>query len=396
MPAMITSNDHAILAASASKRWLMCTPSARLAEKFESTTSEAAEEGTLAHAIGELMIRTKVGRVSQSAYEDCMKNFKKNKFYCEDMREYCEEYSDFVVSEFEKAKQKTSDAVLEVEQKLDFSSFVRDGFGTADAVIIADGVLTIIDLKYGKGVKVECEYNTQMQLYAIGANNKYGFLYEFETIRAIIYQPRIQNISDWHLPVENLLIWAKEFCAPRAELAWEGKGDFGCGDWCRFCPAKNECRALAEEQQKVFDQYKEKDPALLSDNEISDILDKADTFTNWINGITAYAADQAINNGRVWPNYKLVEGRSVRAFTDYELVVKKLTENGFQEDELYEKKPLGITAAEKLVGKKNFDPLLSEYIVKPSGKPTLAHVSDKRPALDLAKTAAETFKDVEI
>ena len=374
----------------------MCPPSARLAEKFPETTSDAAKEGTLAHSLGELMIRVKLGRVSQDAFKDCLVNFKKDKFYCEDMYEYCEEYSDFVVSEFEKAKKKTSDAVLEIEQKLDFSKWVKEGFGTADAVIIADGVLTIIDLKYGKGVKVECEHNTQMQLYALGACEKYGFLYEFDTVKAVIYQPRMQNISDWYLPVDNLLLWAKEFAAPRAALAWEGKGEFGCGDWCRFCPAKNECRALAEEQLKVFDQYKEKDAALLSDEEISDILDKADTFTNWINGITAYAADQAINNGRVWPNYKLVEGRSIRAFTDYSLVATKLIANGFQEDELYEKKPLGITAAEKLVGKKNFDPLLSEYIVKPSGKPTLAHVSDKRPALDLAKTAAEIFKDVEI
>ena len=374
----------------------MCTPSARLAESFPETTSDAAKEGTLAHSLGELMIRVKLGSVSQEAFKDCLVNFKKDKFYCEDMYEYCEEYSDFVISEFEKAKKKTSDAVLEIEQKLDFSKWVKEGFGTADAVIIADGVLTIIDLKYGKGVKVECEHNTQMQLYALGACEKYGFLYEFDTVKAVIYQPRMQNISDWYLPVDNLLLWAKEFAAPRAALAWEGKGEFGCGDWCRFCPAKNECRALAEEQLKVFDQYKEKDAALLSDEEISDILDKADTFTNWINGITAYAADQAINNGRVWPNYKLVEGRSIRAFTDYSLVATKLIANGFQEDELYEKKPLGITAAEKLVGKKNFDPLLSEYIVKPSGKPTLAHVSDKRPALDLAKTAAEIFKDVEI
>ena len=389
-------DEHALLSASASKRWLMCPPSARLAEKFPETTSAAAEEGTLAHTIGELMIRTKVGRVSQTAFEDCMKNLSKSKFYCEDMREYCEEYSDFVIAEFEKAKQKTPDAILEVEQKLDFSRWVKEGFGTGDVIIIADGTLTIIDLKYGKGTRVECEHNTQMQLYALGAYHSYGFLYEFDTVKAVIYQPRMQNISDWHLPIVNLIEWGDHYCAPRAELAWEGKGEFGCGDWCRFCPAKNECKALATEQLKVFDQYEEKDAALLTDAEISDILDKADTFTNWINGITAYAADQAINNGRVWPNYKLVEGRSVRAFTDYSLVAAKLIANGFQEDELYEKKPLGITAAEKLVGKKNFDPLLSEYIVKPSGKPTLAHVSDKRPALDLAKTAAETFKDVEI
>jgi hypothetical protein len=388
--------EHARLSASGSKRWLMCPPSARLAEKFPETTSEAAEEGTLAHALGELMIRTKVGRVSQSAFEDCMVNIRKQKHYCEDMRDYCEEYSDHIVSKFTKAKQRTPDAILEVEQRLDFSEWVKEGFGTGDSIIIADNYLDLDDLKYGKGVKVEAENNTQGMLYALGAWKKYHFLYDSDTIRFTIYQPRMQNISTWEIPVENLLLWAKEFAAPRAELAWEGKGEFGCGDWCRFCPAKNECKALATEQLKVFDQYEEKDAALLTDAEISDILDKAETFTNWINGITAYAADQAINNGRVWPNYKLVEGRSVRAFTDYSLVVAKLVSSGFQEDELYEKKPLGITAAEKLVGKKNFDPLLSEYIVKPSGKPTLAHVSDKRPALDLAKTAAETFKDVEL
>jgi hypothetical protein len=375
----------------------MCPPSARLAEKFPETTSEAAEEGTLAHSLGELMIRTKVGRVGQSAFEDCMVNFRKQKYYCEDMREYCEDYSDFVVSEFEKAKLKTKDAVLEVEQRLDFSKWVKDGFGTGDVIIIADGVLTIIDLKYGKGVKVECENNTQMQLYALGAYTKYGFLYEFDTIKAVIYQPRMQNISDWHLPVANLLLWAKEFAAPRAELAWEGKGEFGCGDWCRFCPAKNECKALATENLKVFESCNVKDPALLSDEEMVVIIEKAKDIASWAKLMTEYALDQAVNNGRVWPNYKLVEGKSNRVISDDEAAAKKLIANGFQEVEIYKPKELyGITELEKVVGKKNFDPLLSEYIVKPSGKPTLVQVSDKRPALDLAKTAAETFKDVEI
>lgn len=375
----------------------MCPPSARLAEKFPNTTSEAAAEGTLAHSLGELMIRTKVGRVSQAAFEDCLKNIRKEKYYCEDMREYCEEYSDFVISEFEKARRQTPDAVLEVEQRLDFSKYVKKGFGTGDVIIIADGVLTIIDLKYGKGVKVVCKHNTQMQLYALGAINKYGFLYDFDTVKAVIYQPRMQNISDWHLPVENLLVWAKEFVTPRAELAWGGKGDFGCGEWCRFCPAKNECRTLAEENLKVFESCNVKDPALLSDEEIVVIIEKAKDIASWAKQMTEYALDQAVNNGRVWPNYKLVEGRSNRAISDDDAVAKKLIANGFQEVEIYKPKELyGITELEKVVGKKNFDPLLSEYIVKPSGKPTLAHVSDKRPALDSAKTAAETFKDVEI
>jgi len=392
--------EHAKLSASASKRWLSCTPSAVLESKFPNSTSEAAAEGTLAHNIGELLIRLKSGRMTDPAYQDCMKNQKASadgkKFYSTEMLDYCEEYSDFVVSQFEKAKLITPDAVLEVEQRLDFSQYVEEGFGTGDAIVIADTTLSIIDLKYGKGVRVECEHNTQMMLYALGALNKYGFLYDITRIEMTIYQPRMNNISTFGVDVEQLLVWAEEYLKPKAALAYAGEGEYVCGDHCKFCRARNVCKQLAYENLSSLVSYIDKGKETLDDTSISAILTMAEGWTSWINGITAYAFDQAVNNGKVWPHHKLVEGRSIRSFSDYSLVVDKLKTEGFQEDELWNKKPLGIGDIEKLVGKKQFDPLLSDFVIKPQGKPTLAHESDKRPVLITKQDAASTFAEVEI
>lgn len=389
--------EHAKLSASGAYRWLICTPSACLEAKFPDSTSEAAQEGTLAHNIGELLIRTYVGRVGANAKDGCMRNLSKDKFYSNELLDYATEYAQYVVSEFEKAKATTPDAILEVEARLDMSDYIPDGFGTGDAIIIADGVMRIIDLKYGKGVPVSCEENKQMMLYALGAMKQYGFLYDIQRVEMTIYQPRIENISTWGIDVENLLFWAYGYLKPRAEIAAKGEGEFVPGKHCQFCRAKNECRALAEENLKVFDQYNVDDPALLTDREIAEIISKADAIASWAKSMTDYALSQAVNNGKRWPGFKLVEGRSNRAFKDESEAAKKLFNEGLKFDEVYSvPKLLGITAIEKLVGKKHFDELLGDLVTKPTGKPTLALISDKRPEFNSAEVAFENINDSEL
>lgn len=389
--------EHAKLSASGASRWLMCTPSAVLETEFPNNTSEAAEEGTLAHSIGELLIRSCFGRVSEAAKNDCLKNHSKDRFYNPELLEYATDYAAYVVSEFEKSKLKTPDAILEVEARLDMTDYIPEGFGTGDAVIIADGTLRIIDLKYGKGVPVSCVENKQMMLYALGALKAYDFLYDIQRVEMTIYQPRLSNISTWGIDVENLRSWAEGFLKPRAELAFKGEGEFLPGAHCKFCRAKNECKALADENLKVFDQFAGKNPALLSDKEMATIIEKADDIASWAKAMGAYVLDQAVNNGKVWPGYKLVEGRSNRAFTDEEKVAEVLSLEGFKDEQIYKPKALyGITELEKVVGKKNFNPLLGEFITKPSGKPTLAPIADPRPEFNVSAKAFDSINDEEL
>jgi len=386
--------DHAILSPSGSSRWLACTPSARLEAQFPENTSEAAEEGTLAHGVGELILRHRLGRVSDKALEDCMKNIRKDKFYSESLQEYAEQYATFVLEKFSEAQTRTKDAVIEIEAKLDMTEYVPEGNGTGDTVIFTDRVLDIIDLKYGKGVLVSCVENKQMMLYALGALKNADILYDIDTIRMTIYQPRMDNISSWSIGKDILLGWAEGFLKPRAQLAFDGEGDFAPGDHCRFCKAKNRCRALAEENLEIA-KYTFRDPEKLEDFEIADILSRTDMFVNWINGVNSYALTEALN-GRKWEGYKLVEGRSNRTYSDADAVADKLVKSGIPEAIIYEKKLLGITAMEKAITKPTFNTLLSDLVIKPEGKPTLVPVSDKRSEINSTARAVADFSDEEL
>jgi len=372
----------------------MCTPSAALEAQMPDSTSEAAEEGTLAHGLGELMIRVALGRVSKAAFADCMKNIAKDKFYNEAMHEYAEQYCTFVLEKFAEATKRTKDAVIEVEAKLDMTDYIPEGFGTGDAVIIADGTMHIIDLKYGKGVPVSCVENKQMMLYAIGALRDADMLYDIKNVEMTIYQPRLDNISSWTIGKAQLLNWAENYLKPRAELAFNGEGEFLPGDHCRFCRIKKRCRALAELNLELA-KYDFRDPVLLEDVEIADILLRTDGFVNWINGVNAYALTEALN-GKKFEGFKLVEGRSVRCYSDSDAIAKKLTTNGYPEAVIYEKKLLGITAMEKTISKPVFNELLSDLIIKPEGKPTLVPVTDKRTELNSLDRAVADFSDTEI
>jgi len=382
---------HAILSPSSASRWLTCTPSARLEQSYPDNSGQAAAEGTLAHTIAEAVLRFYLHEIGPVNYESLWSDFRKSPLYSEDMRSHAEDYALFVVEKYEAAKKHTKDAVIKIEASLDLTDYIPEGYGTGDAVIIADGVLDIIDLKYGKGVRVECTDNKQMKLYALGALREFDFMYEIHTVRMTIYQPRLQNISSWELPVEELREWAKHELTPLAEMAFNGMGDYIPGDHCRFCKARAECRANAEKQMELA-AYEFKDSYLLSDDEISDILTRAADFKSWLGAVEEFAFLAALNDGKRWPGFKLVEGRSNRVYSDQTKVADTLLDAGFKEDAIYTKSLLGITAMEKTITKKVFDTLLTPLVIKPAGKPTLVPEDDKRPEWQSADTAVTDFQ----
>ena len=364
---------HAILSASSSERWLNCPPSARLCEAYEDKGSDYAAEGTDAHALCEFRLKQALGIQAESPIEALA-------WYSEEMEDCAAGYAAYVVELLESAKQTCSDPVVLIEQRVDFSRWVQDGFGTADCILIADGTLNICDYKHGKGVEVSAEQNPQMMLYALGALEIFDGIYDIDTVSMTIYQPRKSNISVYEMAKDELLEWADTELKQKAQLAYEGQGDFHCGEWCRFCKAKAECRERAEANLDLT-RYDFQTPALLNDEEIADILGKVDALTAWAFDVKEYALQQAVS-GKDWTGWKLVEGRSNRRYTDEAAVTQAVTNAGFDP---YERKVLGITAMQKLLGKTRFEELLAPYIEKPQGKPTLVPESDKRPAMNTAK-----------
>ncbi len=365
---------HAVLSASSSHRWLNCTPSARLELEFEDCETEAAAEGTAAHALCEHKLRRALKRQSKKPV---------SRFDSDEMDAYIDGYVQFVLETIAQTKEHCADPLVMIEQRLDFSCYVPDGFGTGDCVIIADHTMHIIDFKYGQGVLVESEHNPQMMLYALGALRIYDTLYDIEDVSMTIYQPRRENISTWTISVADLWAWAENELVPKARLAYEGKGDYLPGPWCTFCKAAVKCRARAEEKLRLA-QYEFAMPPLLTDAEIEDILDKLSDLTSWANEIIAYAQDAALNHGKQWRGWKVVEGRSNRRYSNEEAVIAAANEAGYHD--IFRKSLLPLTEMEKLMGKQNFQSILGGLIIKPAGKPTLVPASDKRPAINHANT----------
>ena len=360
---------HAVLSASSSHRWLSCTPSARLEQEFEDRETEAAAEGTAAHALCEHKLRRALKMQSRRPI---------SQYDCEEMETCTDGYVQFVLETLAEAKRHCADPIVSIEQRLDFSCYVPEGFGTGDCVIIADHTLHIIDFKYGQGVLVEAEHNPQMMLYALGALRAYDALYDVDEVAMTIYQPRRENISTWTISVDALKAWAKEVLTPRAKLAFEGKGDYRPGAWCVFCRAAVKCRARAEEKLALA-QYEFAQPPILSDAEIEDILGRLDDLTRWAEEIRAYAQDAAVNHGKQWRGYKVVEGRSIRKYTDEAAVIDAANAAGYHD--IFRRTLLPITEMEKLMGRQEFAKILGGLVVKPAGKPTLVPISDKRPPI---------------
>lgn len=389
-----SQRSHALLSASGASRWLACTPSARLENDFgKNESSVYAKEGTLAHELGELMIRRDIlNIISEDQYNYGLEQIMENELFNEEMLDIVPTYVDYVSQQFEEAKLRTKDARLEIEQKLDLREYIPESFGTSDAIIISDDILEVIDYKHGKGIPVSAEANKQMMVYALGSLAKYSMMYDINTIKMTVVQPRIDNISSWDISVDELIDWAETELKTKAEMAFKGEGELVVGDWCRFCSVKNKCRALYEENIKIAE-YDFKEPRLLNDNEISDILLRTPALVEWANAISEYAQKQAIEEGKVWPGFKLVEGRANRKWVDEDTVVQALFSRlpDLNDEDVYTQKLKSITAIEQKIGKAKFAKLLSDIVVKPQGKPTLVQESDKRQAI--SSQAMTDFSD---
>lgn len=410
---------HALLGASKSDRWLNCPLSVRLEEGFPNESSVYAAEGTFAHEVCEYKVRKYLHeRVTRPQSDE---------FYSEELDQITDVYYEFVVGIIEEMKKSGCEPLVMVEARVDYSHIAPSGFGTADFICLgrtADGkgLLHICDFKAGKGVFVDCNHNSQMMLYAIGALHAYGFLYPVETVRMTIIQPRLDNISTYECSREELEAWG-ESIRPIAKMAYEGKGEQKPGKWCRFCRAKPVCRACADEalalaREEFLDldagafsedpraspdeetdttaPYKAdtdtvvfKQPGLIPLVELAGILPTLNRISSWIESVFAYVSAEAINHSAVIPGYKVVEGRSKRVFSDTKAVVDKATQNGYTD--LYKRQLITLTEFEKMMGKKRFNELLGEYVVKPPGKLALVPMDDPRPPVDLDNAPNQEF-----
>ncbi|MBI6873351.1 DUF2800 domain-containing protein [Clostridium aciditolerans] len=370
-------SDHAVLSASGAHRWLNCLPSARLELEFVNNESSAAAEGTAAHALCEHKLKKALHMRSKRPV---------SVYNSDEMEEHSDAYVEFVMEQLELAKQSCTDPLILIEQRLDFSCYVPQGFGTGDCIIIGDKKLHIIDFKYGMGVLVDAVDNPQMKLYALGALEIYDSLYDIEEVSMTIFQPRRENVSTWTIPVKELKDWAENELKPKAKKAYDGEGEYLTGEWCTFCRAAVKCRARAEEKLKLA-QMEFKLPPLLPDSEIEEVLSKLSDLTKWANEIIAYATDAAVNHGKEWRGFKVVEGRSIRKYKDEEAVAEVAKANGYKD--IYRQSLITLTEMQKLMGKKKFEQILGGLIHKPPGKPTLVPNSDKRPAMNTSNVKNE-------
>ncbi|MBC8591089.1 DUF2800 domain-containing protein [Wansuia hejianensis] len=375
---------HAILSASGAHRWLECTPAARLELEFKDQESTAAAQGTAAHNLCEHKLKKALHIRSKRPVSE---------FNDDEMEEHSDAYVEYVLEQLEEVKKNCKDPLVLIEERLDFSCYVPEGFGTADTIIIGDKNLHIIDMKYGQGILVYAEDNPQMKLYALGALASYESLYDIEEVTMHIFQPRRENVSAWTISVDELKKWAENDLKVKAKMAFEGKGEYIPGDWCTFCRAAVKCRARADEKLKLA-QSEFKLPPLLTDNEIEEILSKLSDLTRWANEIVAYATDAAVNHGKEWSGFKVVEGRSNRKYKDEDKVAEVAKANGYKD--IYRTSLITLTEMEKLMGKQKFKDILGDFIIKAPGKPTLVPLSDKRQALNVSSAKTEFNKIMEV
>lgn len=377
------AKKHALLGASSSARWLVCTPSARLEAMFPDEQSPYAAEGTVAHDLAEAILRHKLEGKKAPKLDD----------YSTEMIEAVNRYVDVCEEKVNEARARSSDAEAMIEARLDFSRWVPEGFGTGDMVIVADGILEVIDLKYGKGVPVSAVENTQMRLYALGAYDVNEFLYDVKLARMTIVQPRLDSVSTDEMSLEELLDWGEDL-KPIAQRAFNGEGECTPCDYCNFCKARHTCRALSNTCLDTFYKNGGKLNQLLTDSEVSDILAMKDLIAKWIKGVYDFAYEKALSGEKQWPGYKLVEGTSRRTITDPDAAAKTLLDNGYKEEDIYKPRELeGITNLQKVLGKKGVTKYLEAFIDKPEGKPTLVPDSDKRPAINTVETMMNEFED---
>ena len=378
---------HALLSASSSHRWLECPPSVHLTADIADTAGEAAAEGTLAHSIVEerldSIIEKNIWPKKASA------KIRLDERYRPVMEEHADTMVSYVMDIYDRLHESCPDTLLMSEQRLNFSRWVPDGFGTGDALVIGDGTLHVIDYKYGKGVPVYAENNPQLRLYALGALEGYDDLYGIHTVVTHIVQPRLDSQTSEEISTEELLRWAEDYVKPRAQLAANGEGEMNPGEWCRFCKVKATCRARAEQQLALM-KYDFKSPLVLTPEEIGDILGRVDELAKWAKSVKEYALQTAVNNGEHFPGWKLVRGRANRKLVDDGDVADILLKAGCEARDIFALK--GLTDLEEIVGKTKLAELLGDKIYKPEGRPTLAPATDKRQEIT-GRTAADDFAD---
>jgi len=368
---------HARNSPSALYRTLNCPPSLVLGEQFQDEESQYAAEGSAGHALAEHLIKKHLHLRTKRPVSD---------YYSDDLMEAVEDYVAFVIEKIEDAKRECKSPLFSVEQRVDISEYSPDCFGTADMVIVTDKVAHVIDLKLGRGVEVSAEENPQLMAYGLGVLDMAEMLYDIEVVRLTIFQPRINNFSTWDITPEALKTWGEEILKPRSAMALTGAGEFQAGSWCRFCKARNQCRARAEEFLRLA-KMEFRQPALLSDDEIAEVLKVSDELSKWAADVYAFAQDQAVIHGKQWKGYKLVEGRSNRKYSSEEEVARAAQAAGYTD--IYKKSLIGVTEMERLMGKKDFARILGKLVYKPQGKVTLVPDSDKREAINISTAAAD-------
>lgn len=380
--------QHALLSASGAHRWLHCTGSPLLEKDFPDSTSVYAQEGTLAHELCELKLKKYTTSMPKGTYTKARNKIMKSELWQNEMEMTSDAYLEYVIDII--LSYKIAPVVL-IEQRVDFSRYVPDGFGTADCLILAGDTLHVVDYKHGKGVVVDADHNPQMMLYALGAMSELSLLYRFKFVHMTIVQPRVNNISEFTMTADELTEWGEKVVKPKAEAAMSGNGEFEAGDWCRFCRAKQQCKTRYESNDSLYPELSERhDPRLITLAELGEYLKRGKDMAAWLEDMKEYALSESLAGADV-PGWKAVEGRGSRAFTDTDEAVDTLIKNGIDESVLYERRVLTLAQMEKAVGKKAFGELVGDLVVKNPGKPTLVEESDKRPRITNQPTAADVF-----
>lgn len=383
-------SQHALLAPSSSSRWLKCTPSARWEDALqpeEEEINEAAAEGTFAHALAEVQLRSKFFN-DYAGYDKLDPSIP---YYSEELQEYVDGYVEFVKTEFTKMDIISPTDTL-FEFRLDLQPIVPESFGTVDVCLISNETLHIIDFKYGKGVFVSAVDNTQLRLYAYGVYMKMISSFDMPdlmTVKITIYQPRLNNIQTVEYTLQELLQWI-DTVIPKARLAFEGKGEFIPGDHCKFCHARHQCKAFHDHNLQLAVTDFGTSPTTISDKEVVEILNRGNNLVAWIKGVQEYALSAALK-GKAWPGYKVVTGRSQRAYKNEAQVLDKLVENRYNPVAVTDTKLLGLTELTKFLGKKKFEELVGPFLIKSKGKPTLVPETDSRNQLNSIESAIEDF-----
>lgn len=376
---------HAVLSPSGGTMWMVCGPSARLNKAAGNSTSTWADEGTLAHRISEYLVKFRLRRLAKFKFEQLMAECRKSKYYTKGLYSYCDIFADYVIQQYNRFP----NAVLLIEEKVDLSGYIPEGFGSVDYVILSGNLAVIIDLKFGKGVEVSAKDNTQQKIYTLGVLVVAEHIFRITKVEIHIYQPRIDNIDVWEVESSKIVKWGKEELTPKALIAFEGKGEFVAGPHCKFCKVKARCRALFEYAATVTN--KMTPPHQISDDDLADILDRMKVIKDWLYAVNEYALNLALNKGKQLPGYKVVRGRADRKFTNEQKVIDLLEQKGFSG--VTETSLLGITALEAKIGKRAFEKYVAPHLEKGDGRPTLVPLSDKRTAFNSLASAKEDFKE---